>query len=175
MIVDLAMEKQRAKRQRPIRAHGTPGQVAGAATEYSPSSKLIVQNGLPNCVLPESPCPGHRTLTPVGPEQQLSSVSFMPRGASVSAGTWQTLAWPGVSDRVASLCRYDCAQGECHQRPLESAPSRAERQREPCTVSAAAFLRSSSLSSSPFFASENTEVVAHTMREERDEWLHISF
>ena len=62
LVVDLATEKQRAKRQRPIRADGTPGQVAGAATEYSPSSKLIIQNGLPNRFPPESPCPGHPTL-----------------------------------------------------------------------------------------------------------------
>ncbi len=33
------------------------------------------------CVLPESPCPGHRTLTRPGSEQQPSSTIFMPRAA----------------------------------------------------------------------------------------------
>src|ERR1019366_7290857 len=110
MIVDLAMEKQRAKRQRPIRAHGTPGQVAGAATEYSPSSKLIVQNGLPNSVLPERPRPGHRTLTPVGPEQQLSSVSFMPRGALVDSAILRAVA--------TSIKRLPTARAEQQARRL---------------------------------------------------------
>jgi hypothetical protein len=40
------------------------GQVAGAATETSPGSKPIVQNGLPNHVLPEGPYPGRATVRP---------------------------------------------------------------------------------------------------------------
>jgi hypothetical protein len=45
------------ERQRPIRARGTPGRVAGAARMTSPRSQRIVQHGLPICVLHnKNPC-----------------------------------------------------------------------------------------------------------------------
>ena len=46
----------------------------------SPSSKLIVQNGLPNRVLRESPCPGRPTVRP-GPDSNPQRRSFMPRNS----------------------------------------------------------------------------------------------
>ena len=53
------------KRHRRIRARSATGQVAGAANEkpglkQHPSSN---EPACPTCVLPESPCPGHPTLT----------------------------------------------------------------------------------------------------------------
>ena len=47
-----------------LRALSATGQVAGAATETSTGSKPIVQNGLPNYVLPEGPNPGRATVRP---------------------------------------------------------------------------------------------------------------
>jgi hypothetical protein len=43
-------------------------------------SKPIVQNGLPNCVLPESPCPGHRTVAP-DPDEPSKTHFHAPRPA----------------------------------------------------------------------------------------------
>ena len=57
-------ENQRANDNDRYVLSAQSGQVAGAAKKKSPRSKRIVQNGLPDCVLPEGPCPGSpdRTL-----------------------------------------------------------------------------------------------------------------
>lgn len=55
------MERRRTKRHRRIRARSTTGRVAGAAIE-KPGSKPIAQNGLSDCVSPESPCPSQPTV-----------------------------------------------------------------------------------------------------------------
>ena len=41
---------------------------------------MAVQSGLPDCVLPESPCPGHPTVRSE-PDSNRTSTIFMPRRA----------------------------------------------------------------------------------------------
>jgi hypothetical protein len=57
------------KRHRRIRAHGTTGQVAGAATEKSGSKPIALETACPAYVLPKAPRPGQRT---VGPKPDVS-------------------------------------------------------------------------------------------------------
>jgi len=57
-------------------------------------SGVVQESACPACVLPESPRPGHRTLTRTESEQQPSSSIFMPRDSGVSAGRRQTCASP---------------------------------------------------------------------------------
>ena len=64
-----------------VRALSATGQVAGAATETSAGSKPIVQNGLPNCVLPEGPYPGRTTVWPA-PDRPSKKQFHAPRPAA---------------------------------------------------------------------------------------------
>jgi hypothetical protein len=52
------------KRHRRIRAHSTPGPVAGAATEKSGSKPIAQITACPACVPQKSPCPGQPNLSP---------------------------------------------------------------------------------------------------------------
>jgi hypothetical protein len=52
------------KRHRRIRARGTTGPVAGAATENPGLSAISRRTACPSCALPDGPCPGHPTLRP---------------------------------------------------------------------------------------------------------------
>ena len=71
------------ERQRPIRARGTSGQVAGAATETARARSSSSTNGLPNRVLPESPCPGRPTVRP-RPDSTFNSAVSCPETSGVA-------------------------------------------------------------------------------------------
>jgi hypothetical protein len=65
------------KRHRRIRARGTTGSVAGAASEYSGLSAHQPWLGLPILRSPRSPCPDRPTLS-TGPDSKPPPGSFMP-------------------------------------------------------------------------------------------------
>jgi hypothetical protein len=87
------------ERQRPIRARSTTGQAAGAAKKTSPRSKRIVQTGLPDCVLPQSPCPGHPTVRSQ-PDSKPRSMIFMPRRVSGLAALRRSAARRSLRERA---------------------------------------------------------------------------
>ena len=70
------------KRHRRIRAHSTPGPVAGAATEKSGSKPIAQETACPACVPQRAPVPVSRTYGQQ-PGQQPSDRSFMPRKATL--------------------------------------------------------------------------------------------
>jgi hypothetical protein len=73
-------ENQRANDNDRYVLAAQPGKSQGRPKETSPRSKRIVQTGLPDCVLPESPCPGQPTVWSE-PDSNLPSMIFMPRRA----------------------------------------------------------------------------------------------
>jgi hypothetical protein len=75
-------ENQRANDNDRYVLAAQPGKSQGRPKETSPRSKRIVQTGLPDCVLPESPCPGQPTVWSE-PDSNLPSMIFMPRDAVV--------------------------------------------------------------------------------------------
>ena len=77
-----------------------PGKSQGRPKEKSPRSKRIVQNGLPDCVLPESPRPGSADRTARAGQQPSERHFHAPRSERL-VEVWLTLA----------LARTACARG----------------------------------------------------------------
>jgi hypothetical protein len=102
------------KRHRRIRALGTTGQVAGAATEKSGSKPIARETACPAYVLPKAPCPGQRTVGPKPDINELPSDSFMPRDATAQFGRYGWIGPRASSVRVrlpANYGRWLCAVG----------------------------------------------------------------
>jgi hypothetical protein len=101
-----------AKRHQRIRARSATGQVAGAATEKAGLNTPIVQrSAYPSCVLPESPCPGRRTLPAGIRTTALESHFHAPtRGCGVAPSVasrfgvqWEQVAVPARGPTLANL------------------------------------------------------------------------
>ena len=69
------------KRHRRIRAHSTPGPVAGAATEKSGSKPIAQETACPTCVPQRSPCPGQPNLRPSPDSNPHERQFHAPKGA----------------------------------------------------------------------------------------------
>ena len=79
----MTRENQRANDNDRYVLAAQPGQVAGAAKRDKPARKAHRPNGLPDCVLPESPCPGHPTVRSEPDSNPLRTI-FMPRQATAA-------------------------------------------------------------------------------------------
>lgn len=88
-------------------------------------SKPIVQNGLPGCVLPESPCPGQSTLIRSAPNSSLQARIFMPRIWRVSTERRHTPATPRRAVVIRSCAAMSARHPAIHVLPLSLPPRRS--------------------------------------------------